>query len=183
MDCLNPDCVGPDAAPSGANGRSLHRLAFAAAPRLAAGAAAIVAAALLMAAAAPPAPAVASEPFVVIAHPSVPGTAMHRGDVAAVFLKKAVRWADGTFATPIDQSGTSPVRQAFSETVFQMPVAAILQYWQKQLLTSTTPVRVPLVKSSDEEVLAAVAATSGSVGYVSTTTELPAGVKAVKLID
>jgi ABC-type phosphate transport system substrate-binding protein len=136
-----------------------------------------------MSVAAVPAGAVETEPFVVVANPSVPGTAMHRADVAAVFLKKAMRWADGTFATPIDQSGTSSVRQAFSQTIFQMPVAAILQYWQKQLLTSTTPVRVPAVKSSDEEVLAAVAATSGSVGYVSTATPLPAGVKAVKLLD
>jgi ABC-type phosphate transport system substrate-binding protein len=164
------------AAPPAARRQTWPRL-FAAAARL------LAVAAVVVAAAAPPCPALAAEPFVVIAHPSVPGTAMHRADLAAVFLKKAVRWGDGTFATPIDQSGTSSVRQAFSETVFQMPVVAVLQYWQKQLLTSTTPVRVPVVKSSDDEVLAAVAATSGSVGYVSTATPLPASVKAVKLVD
>jgi len=169
----------PEAPRSG--GKSLGRRGLVAAALRLAGAA--MAAPILMALVVPPGPADAAESFVVIAHPSVPGTAMHRADVASVFLKKAMRWGDGTFATPIDQSGTSPIRQAFSQTVFQMPVAAILQYWQKQLLTSTTPVRVPAVKSSDEEVLAAVAATSGSVGYVSTATPLPAGVKAVKLID
>jgi ABC-type phosphate transport system substrate-binding protein len=131
----------------------------------------------------PAAPAIAGDPFVVIVNTSVPGTAMRRTDVAAVFMRRVTRWADGTFATPVDQSGTSPVRQAFSETVFQMPVVTVLQYWQKQLLTSTTPVRPPVVKGSDDEVLALVSSTSGAVGYVSAATALPSGVKAMKLID
>jgi len=129
-------------------------------------------------------PSLAADPFVVIVNPSVPGSTVHRADLAAVFLKKAVRWGDGSPATPIDQSGTSPVRRAFSETVFQMPVVAVLQYWQKQLLSpATTPVRVPLVKGSDEEVLAFVATTAGSVGYVSTGATVPPSVKVVRLID
>jgi hypothetical protein len=40
-----------------------------------------------------------------------------------------------------------------------------------------------VVKASDEEVLAFVAATTGAVGYVSKAASLPAGVKAVALID
>jgi ABC-type phosphate transport system substrate-binding protein len=143
----------------------------------------LAALALVLVLVAPGAPAVAGDPFVVIVNPSVPGSVVRRDVLAAVFLKKAVRWGDGSPATPIDQSGTSPVRRAFSETVFQMPVVAVLQYWQKQLLTATTPLRVPSVKGSDEEVLAFVATTAGSVGYVSTGATVPSNVKVVRLVD
>ena len=63
-----------------------------------------------------------------------------------------------------------------------MPVAAALQYWQKQMFGSS-PVRPPAVKGSDAEVIAFVAKTEGAVGYVSKAATLPAGVRAVVVID
>jgi ABC-type phosphate transport system substrate-binding protein len=125
----------------------------------------------------------ATDSFVVIVNSSVAGTSMRRADLAAVFLKKAVRWGDGSPANPVDQSGTSPVRRGFSETVLQMPVMAVVQYWGKQLASLATSVRPPAVKGSDGEVLVYVAKTSGAVGYVSSGTALLPGVKAVTIID
>jgi len=125
----------------------------------------------------------ATDPFVVIVNPSVPGTSVRRADLVAVFMKKAVRWGDGSLASPVDQSGTSAVRKAFSETVLQMPVVSVMQYWQRQLLSLAASIKVPVVKGSDDEVLAYVAKTSGSVGYVSAGVALPPGVKAVSIID
>ena len=103
--------------------------------------------------------------------------------LAAVFLKKAVRWGDGSPANPVDQSGTSPVRKGFSETVLHMPVMAVVQYWGRQLASMAASVRPPTVKGSEDEVLVYVAKTSGAVGYVSSGTALPHGVKAVTIID
>jgi ABC-type phosphate transport system substrate-binding protein len=118
---------------------------------------------------------------------SVAGTSMRRSDLAAVFLKKAVRWGDGSPANPVDQSGTSPVRKDFSETVLHMPVMAVVQYWGKQLAAKassmTTAQRPPTVKRSDEEVLMYVAKTAGAVGYVSSGAALLPGVKAVSIVD
>ena len=125
----------------------------------------------------------ATDAFVVVVNSSVAGTNVHRSDLAAVFLKKAVRWGDGSPANPVDQSGTSPVRKGFSETVLQMPVMAVVQYWGRQLASMAASVRPPTVKASDEEVLAYVAKTSGAVGYVATGTSLPAGVKAVAIVE
>jgi hypothetical protein len=127
--------------------------------------------------------ATAAEPFVVVVNPSVQGASVHRADLAAVFLKKAARWGDGSPATPVDQSGTAPVRQAFSTAVLQMPVAAVVQYWQRQLMTSPSAVRPPTVKASDAEVLEYVVKTRGAVAYVSAGVSLPAGVKALTVID
>jgi ABC-type phosphate transport system substrate-binding protein len=127
-------------------------------------------------------PSRAADPFVVIVNPSVAGKAVHRQDLAAVFLKRAPRWGDRSPAQPVDQSGTSPVRQAFSESVLGMPVAAVLQYWQKAMF-GTPPLRPPLVRTSDQQVVAFVAATSGAVGYVSAGATLPPAVKRLELID
>jgi ABC-type phosphate transport system substrate-binding protein len=127
--------------------------------------------------------ATAGEPFVVVVNPSVQGSSVHRADLAAVFLKRASRWGDGSSVIPIDQSGTSPVREAFSGTVLQMPVTAVVQYWQRQLMTSQTAARLPTVKPSDEEVLAYVAKTRGAVAYVSAGAILPPGVKTLTVID
>jgi ABC-type phosphate transport system substrate-binding protein len=126
--------------------------------------------------------AAAADDFVVIVHPSVAGASIRRADLAAVFLRKAARWGSGGVAVPVDRSGTSPIRQSFSEAVLGMPVAAAVQYWQKQMFEAN-PRRPPAVKGSDAEVIAFVAKTEGAVGYVSKAATLPPEVRAVALID
>jgi ABC-type phosphate transport system substrate-binding protein len=125
----------------------------------------------------------ATDSFVVVVNASVAGTTVHRADLAAVFLKKAVRWGDGSPANPVDLSGTSHVRKDFSDGVLHMPVMAVVQYWGRQLASMAASVRPPTVKGSEDEVLVYVAKTSGAVGYVSTGTALPPGVKAVTVVD
>ncbi len=127
-------------------------------------------------------PAQGADAIVVIVNPSVAGAAIRRSDLAAVFLRKVVRWGDRSEATPVDQSGASLVRHAFSEAVLQMPSATVLQYWQKQMFASP-PLRPPAVKPNDGEVIAFVAKTTGAVGYVSAGAALPAGVKVLQVVD
>jgi ABC-type phosphate transport system substrate-binding protein len=125
----------------------------------------------------------ATDSFMVIVNSSVTGTNVRRADLAAVFLKKANRWGDGTEAHPVDQSGTSPVRKGFSESVLHMPVMAVVQYWGRQLVSVASSARPPTVKASDDEVLLYVSKTNGAVGYVGPGTALPPGVKAVTIVD
>jgi ABC-type phosphate transport system substrate-binding protein len=127
-------------------------------------------------------PLPAAEAFVVIVHPSVAGTQVRRGDLAGLFLRKVTRWGDRSPAQPVDQSGASPVRKAFSEAVLGLPVAAVLQYWQKAMF-ATTPLHPPLVKPSDAEVVDFVSRTTGAVGYVSARVVLPPRVKVLAVID
>jgi ABC-type phosphate transport system substrate-binding protein len=127
--------------------------------------------------------ALAADAFVVIVHPTVTGTSIRRADLGAVFLKKALRWSGGGgLAVPVDQSGTSSVRMAFSEGVLGQPVAQVVQYWQKQMFSAarTSP---PPVKASDAEVIEFVAKNAGAVGYVAAGTTLPPGVKTITLVD
>jgi hypothetical protein len=53
----------------------------------------------------------AAADFVVIVNPSVAGAQVRRSDLAAVFLRTAMRWGGGEPAVPVDQSGTSAVRR------------------------------------------------------------------------
>jgi ABC-type phosphate transport system substrate-binding protein len=129
-----------------------------------------------------PEPSLGAADFVVIVNPSVAGANVRRADLAAVFLRTAVRWGGGATAVPVDQSGTSPVRNAFSQAVLGMPVATAVQYWQKQMFAAN-PLRPPAVKGSDAEVISFVENTAGAVGYVSKEAVLPAGVKAIAVID
>jgi ABC-type phosphate transport system substrate-binding protein len=127
--------------------------------------------------------AAAAEAFVVIVHPSVTGASIRRADLGAVFLKKALRWSGGGgLAVPVDQSGTSPVRIAFSEGVLGQPVAQVVQYWQKQMF-SAARLAPPPVKGTDAEVIAFVAKNAGAVGYVAPGTTLPPEVTTLALID
>ena len=126
--------------------------------------------------------AAAADAFVVIVNPSVSGANIRRSDLAAVFLKKSPRWGSGAAAEPVDQSGASPVRKAFSESVVRMAVGEVVQYWQKAML-SATPTRPPSVKDSDAEVIAFVSKRPGAVGYVAAGTPLPPGVKTLAVID
>jgi ABC-type phosphate transport system substrate-binding protein len=125
----------------------------------------------------------ATDSFVVVVNSSVAGTNVHRADLAAVFLKKAVRWGDGSPASPVDQSGTSPVRKEFSEAVLKMPAMAVVQYWGRQLASMAASTRPPTVKGSDDEVLLYVSKTTGAVGYVRSGASLPPGVKAVTILE
>ncbi|HYN05571.1 MAG TPA: hypothetical protein VE359_24205 [Vicinamibacteria bacterium] len=130
-----------------------------------------------------PAPSPGADDFVVIVNLSVAGANVRRADLAAVFLRTAGRWGGaGGAAVPVDQSGTSPVRNAFCQAVLGMPVATAVQYWQKQMFAAN-PLRPPAVTGSDAEVIAFVEKTPGAVGYVSRSAALPEGVKAIAVID
>lgn len=125
----------------------------------------------------------AADEFVVIVHPSVTGARVKRVDLAAVFLKKASRWSGGGgIAEPVDQSGTSPVRRAFSQAVIGQTVEQVVQYWQKQMFSAARTLP-PAVKKSDAEVIAFVAKTAGAVGYVGAQTPLPPEVKRIEVVE
>lgn len=125
----------------------------------------------------------ATDDFVVIVHSSVAGSKIKRADLAALFLKRASRWSSGGgLAVPVDQSGTSPVRKAFSDAVIQQPVAQVLQYWQKQMF-SASGLRPPPVKGSDAEVIAFISKTAGAVGYIGTGNPLPPDLKTLEIVD
>jgi ABC-type phosphate transport system substrate-binding protein len=108
-------------------------------------------------------PALAEE-FKVVVHPDNPAGALDRTQLSRLFLKKVLRWPDGTAALPVEP--TQPrLRSEFAQRVHGRSANAIKAYWN-QLIFSGRDVP-PLERPGDAEVVAYVRLNRGAVGYVS----------------
>jgi ABC-type phosphate transport system substrate-binding protein len=103
--------------------------------------------------------------FKVIVNGSNSSTKISKADLNAIFLKKLVKWSDGTPAVPVNQSKKSAVRDNFATAVHGKSVAAVDSYWQQQIFSGRDV--PPAEKASDAEIVAFVKANAGAVGYVS----------------
>jgi ABC-type phosphate transport system substrate-binding protein len=127
-------------------------------------------------------PALAQEAaYKVIVNAENPVTAMKREQIATLFLNRKAAWAHGAMGEPVDQSMTAKLREAFSLEVLGQPLLAVQNYWRRRLIEQREA--PPMVKASDDEVIAHVAKNAGGIGYVAAAATLPAGVKAVKILD
>jgi ABC-type phosphate transport system substrate-binding protein len=119
--------------------------------------------------------------FAVIVNAGNPVQSLTRSEVSRLFLKQASAWPTQEKARVVDLSEASPTRQAFSRAVLQRPVAAVTVYWQ-QMIFSGREVPPPK-KSRDDEVIEFVARHPGGLGYVASSTPLPATVRVLTLRD
>ncbi len=126
-------------------------------------AAALVAALALALAARPVLAQEAFRDFQVLFHPDNPVTELDRETLYRLFLKRTLRWPDGTAVQPMEPAG-GRAREAFAAQVHRRSPAAVKSYWT-QLIFSGRDVP-PLERASDEEVVAWVRATRGAVAYV-----------------
>jgi ABC-type phosphate transport system substrate-binding protein len=111
-----------------------------------------------------------SRGFKVVVNAAVPGTKVPRAVLAQIYLGNAQRWGDGRPIVAVDLSSTSRVRKEFSESVLQMPIMMVQQYWLREVSSVKRP---PRTKETDDDVIAFVAAEAGAVGYVSEATAVP----------
>lgn len=119
--------------------------------------------------------------YKIIVNAANPTLTVKRDVVAQLFMSRKVTWAHGPAGDPVDQSMTSPIRDAFSREILGMPLPAVQNYWRKRMFeTREFP---PLVKGDDAEVIGYVAKSPGGVGYIGASTEVPPSVKALKIID
>jgi ABC-type phosphate transport system substrate-binding protein len=120
----------------------------------------------------------AAPEFRLVAHPSVPSTALTRNEASAIFLKKTAKWSDGTPVTAVDLRLGSPTREAFSRDVHGRSASAVDAYWQKQLFSGQG--LPPLTKATDDEALTFVRHNPGAITYVSGATSSE-GVKTIEI--
>lgn len=117
--------------------------------------------------------------YKVIVNAGNPISDMRKDQVAQLFLNRNARWTQVGQAAPVDQSMSSPVREAFSTEVLGQTLQAVQAYWQKKILAERE--MPPPVKSSDDEVVAHVAKNKGGIGYVAAAATLPASVKVLRV--
>ena len=119
--------------------------------------------------------------FKLVVHAENPTPQIDSSTVARMFIKKLKRWEDDVEVLPVDQERTSDVRQAFSQAVHGKSVNAIKSYWQRMIFSGRNV--PPEEYATDALVIEFVSKNRGGIGYVDSTTELPAGVKELKVIE
>ena len=119
--------------------------------------------------------------FVVVVNEDLAGSRIRRSLLAEIYQKDVVRWGDQTRIKPIDQSLHAPVRRAFCREVLGRSIGEVQSFWRARLAEQRE--MPPKTRSSDEEVLEAVASQEGAIGYVRAGAELPPGVKVLTVID
>src|SRR5215207_7463923 len=120
-----------------------------------------------------------AQAYRVVVNAANPTTALSKGDLARVYLKKQTTWKSGGTVAVVDQSPKAAVRAQFSMQVLGRDVPTMKNYWQQSLFSGrgVPPVEQP----SDEQVLNFVASNQGAIGYVSANAQLPSGVKVVEI--
>ncbi|MEO1365688.1 MAG: substrate-binding domain-containing protein [Acidobacteriota bacterium] len=117
--------------------------------------------------------------FKIVTHADVAEDSLPAKQLSKIFLKKIKRWEDDSSITVFDLEAESEVRDAFSRSVHRKSISAIKSYWQRMIFSGRDVAPVEL--DSEAKMLEQIAATAGSVGYVSATAELPDGVKVLEV--
>ncbi|MEP6733020.1 MAG: hypothetical protein ABJE10_20425 [bacterium] len=117
--------------------------------------------------------------YVIVVNAANPINTLSKSRVNDLFLKRSVRWDDGTAAAPVNLDRASATRDLFSRAVHGKATSVVESHWQEQIFAGKeTP---PPMYGSDAEVLAFVRTKPGAIGYVSAGASLGADVKAVKI--
>lgn len=112
------------------------------------------------------------KPYKLIVNPANPASALPKAKVSKIFLKQEGNWS------PVDLTGSSPVRDAFSKDVHGRSASTIKSYWQSQIFSGREV--PPPEKGSDAAVAAYVKANPNAIGYVSAGAAVD-GVKVIRV--
>ena len=120
-----------------------------------------------------------AQDFKVVVNDTNTLTSVSAKQLSRIFLKRTAKWPTGVPAVPIDQAASTDVRGEFSSAVHGRNLSAIKAYWQRMIFSvHAVP---PIAMASDNEILAAVRADPGAVGYVTVDTSIVDGVKVIEV--
>src|SRR5712692_11231633 len=87
-----------------------------------------------------------------------------REELARIYQRQKLFWADNTRIVPVNLPADHPLRRSFSRLVLGALPEELDAYWNTQYFHGITP---PYVLTSEKAVLLFVATTPGAIGYVS----------------
>lgn len=106
----------------------------------------------------------------------------NKATLSKLFLKKVREWGSSKEkVTPFDLDEKAAARQAFSEAIHGKSISAIKSYWQRMIFSGRDV--PPDELASEEAMLQKIAADKSAIGYVSSKTALPEGVKELTVSD
>lgn len=106
-----------------------------------------------------------AEPIVVIVNKANPASSLEASELRPIFQTTKTRWSTGGEAVPFNLPADHGLRHEFDRAVLGLDPDRIARYWQDRKIRGGA--RAPKVLRSANDILAAVAATPGGVGYLS----------------
>ncbi|MEO8315868.1 MAG: phosphate ABC transporter substrate-binding protein [Pseudomonadota bacterium] len=106
----------------------------------------------------------AAAEVVVVVSANSPITALSDNEIADVFLGKLTRLPGGTAVQPLDQAEGTAAREAFYMKFTGKSAAQLRAFWSKVIFTGRG--RPPRTVANDAEVIRALRANPGAIGYV-----------------
>jgi len=99
----------------------------------------------------------------VIVHPSN-GDALDKDSISRLFLNKMKAFPNGTNAVPLALAEGQAATDEFNDKVLNKSASQLTAFWSKLVFTGKG--QPPKALGSDAEVVSAVAADPGAIGYV-----------------
>lgn len=113
----------------------------------------------------PPAEAQDGAGYRIVVNSANPTRELTKTQVSNFLLKKKSKWDHGVDAMPADLDSSSPVRAAMSEEIHGRSVAAIKNFWQRQIFSGRDV--PPQELADDARMVDFVRGNPGAIGYVS----------------
>lgn len=102
---------------------------------------------------------------VIITNPDVTQQSITLNQARALFGMRSPQWADGRAVKVYVLPDRHPLHDVFSKIVLNLFPYQLRTAWDRQVFSGTG--QAPIEVSSEEEMLARIAATPGAVGYMS----------------
>lgn len=99
----------------------------------------------------------------IIAHPSVPATAVDRKKILDYYTLETNKWADGSLVILFEQKQRTASKEKFYDFLEKKP-RELKKVWMRVVLSGEG--RTPRALGSEEEMVEEVASTPGAMGYV-----------------
>jgi ABC-type phosphate transport system substrate-binding protein len=100
----------------------------------------------------------------VITNKATPAASLSASQVRAIFLKKSTKFPNGSTAIPGDQNTNTTIYENFGKKLLKKKPNQLSAYWSKRIFSGKAV--PPDVIGNDDDMMAWVAKTRGSVGYV-----------------
>lgn len=109
----------------------------------------------------------------VIANSSVAESKLEATKISNIYSLVTTKWSNGSKIIVIDQTSSADTKEKFYNFIAKDP-SSIRKEWLKKQLTGEA--KAPETAANDEEVIAKVLSTPGSIGYINSSS-VKSGVK------
>jgi ABC-type phosphate transport system substrate-binding protein len=106
----------------------------------------------------------ATEPYEIIANPSVSEKTISKSSLRAIFGMRLHNWPDGAAVRVFVMPDDSPLHATFSKEKLHVFPYQLRSAWDRLVFSGTG--QAPDTVASAEEMLARVASTPGAIGYL-----------------